>query len=415
LSNLKRLVLIAFLLAPLTVSAQTNEVSIEKLWSVETSAAIFGGVSVDEKQIYSGGEDGILYAIDKTTGQIIWRYDAGAAIGSNTKVDDLRVYFHTRNGVVHAVSKEDGSSQWTFKTEGENKWDYWDYYLSTPAVDDRQVYFGSGDHNVYALNKRTGALRWKVKTGNIIHGEPVISGEKVIIGGFDGKLYAFDRGNGRILWTFKTVGNSYFRNGEIPGSAIVKDGLVYFGGRDYNIYALLEETGTGAWNDMTPSWIVGQPLPIGDDLIVVNSDGSKVFSYNNRSGGKNWEFQNSYNMFAGAVPVGQEHVAIPGLDGRITILTKAEGKVAAYYESETVIENRGEFFNEDGSVNYAGVQTLEDLMVFYERQLASMGGIPGSLAVADSIIYYATAGGQIVALKVSGVNEKSENEVSEEN
>ena len=148
-------------------------------------------------------------------------------------------------------------SSWTFATGGERRWDYWDYYLSTPAVDDRQVYFGSGDHHVYALNRRTGELRWKAGTGNIVHGEPAISGEKIIVGGFDGHMRAFDRGTGRELWTFKTVGNAYFRNGEMPGAATVSDGIVYFVGRDYNIYALLEETGTGAWNDRTPSWVVG--------------------------------------------------------------------------------------------------------------------------------------------------------------
>ncbi|MHA1544190.1 MAG: outer membrane protein assembly factor BamB family protein [Alphaproteobacteria bacterium] len=412
-----RLFFISFILIfwSFQISAQTNEISIEKLWGTNVGGANFGGVEADDVNIYSGAEDGILRAISKATGEVIWTFDAGAAIGSNAKVDDLRVYFHTRDGVVHAVSKADGKALWSFATEGERQWDYWDYYLSIPTVDDRQVYFGSGDHHVYALDKRTGNLRWKIKTGNIVHGEPAISGEKIIIGGFDGKMYAIDRGNGKILWTFKTVGNAYFRNGEIPGSATVKDGLVYFGGRDYNIYALLEETGTGAWNDMTPSWVVGRPLAIEEDLIVVNSDGSMVFSYNNRSGRENWQFKNSYNMFSAAVPVGTSHIAVAGLDGRITILERSTGEVASFYEGESTQAERSNFFDEGGGLDYSDVKSVEDLIDLYERQLAAMGGIPGSLVVDNDKIFFATAGGEIVAIKVNGIDFKSPEDVQGEN
>jgi outer membrane protein assembly factor BamB len=345
-----------------------------------------------------------LRAIDKLDGDVVWTFAAGGAIASNVAVDDKRVYFHTRNGVVHALDKQNGASVWTFTTETERQWDYWDYYLSTPAVDDRQLYFGSGDQHIYAVDKRTGHLRWKVKTGNIVHGEPVISGEKVIIGGYDGRMYSIDRGTGRVLWTFKTVGNAYFRNGEIPGTATVKDGIVYFGGRDYNIYALLEDTGTGAWNDKTPSWIVGQPLAVDEELIVVNSDGAGVYSYNSKTGEKNWEFKNSYNMFAGAQALGAGHLALPSLDGRITVLSREKGKLSAVYETDGSLASRNEFFRDDGKLDYTGVTSIEDLMDLYDRQLNKMDGIPGDIVVENNVICYGAASGEIACIRVNGVD-----------
>jgi outer membrane protein assembly factor BamB len=390
-------------ITPFGATAQTGDITIEKVWAEQAGSIIYGGVQVDDSRLYAGGEDGTLRAIDKATGEVEWTFDADAAIASTATVDDKRVYFHTRAGVVHALNKDDGSALWTYATEGERRWDYWDYYLSTPAVDDRQLYFGSGDHHVYAVDKRTGHLRWKVKTGNIVHGEPVISGEKVIVGGFEGRLYAIDRGTGRVLWTFKTVGNAYFRNGELPGTAAVKDGYVYFGGRDYNIYAVLEDTGTGAWNDKTPSWIVGQPLAVDEDLVVVNSDGSGVFSYNNRTGQQNWSFTNSYNMFAGAEALGTGHLAIAGLDGRITILARADGSTTGVYETDGSLAARDRFFTEDGRLDYTGVATLEDLMALYDRQLDAMSGIPGNIVVEGNMIYYAAASGEIAAIRVRGI------------
>ncbi len=392
--------LIALGVIPIIASAQTNSVTLEEVWTARTGQAIFGGVHVDDALLFAGDEGGVLRALDKGSGKEEWRVKVEAPIQSNVTTDDHRVYFHSGDGVVHARSKQDGKALWTFTTEGERQWDTWDHYLSTPAVDDRQVYFGSGDHHVYALDKRTGHLRWKVKTGNIVHAEPVIAGEKVIVGSYDGRLYAIDRGSGDVLWTFKTVGTAYFRNGELPGAATVHEGLVYFGGRDYNIYALLEDTGTGAWNDKTPSWIIGRPLVVDDELIIVNSDGAGVFSYSRVDGRLNWESKTSYNMFAGAQPVGSKLLAVAGLDGRITIMAREDGAVAGYYETDGSRSQRATFFNEDGTNNYEGVTSMEDYIVWYDRLLRRMGGIAGSIVVDEDIIYFATASGEIAAIRV---------------
>lgn len=378
------------------------EPGFETLWVEQTDTVIYGGIGADELRVYAGGEDGTLRAFARSDGEAQWRFEAGAGIASAPTVDDRRVYFLARDGTARAVDKSSGEQLWSFATGGERRWDYWDYYLSTPAVDDRQVYFGSGDHHVYALDKRSGELRWKAKTGGIVHGEPAISGEKVIVGGFDGRMYAFDRGSGRILWTFKTVGNAYFRNGEIPGSAAVRDGRVYFGGRDYNVYALLEDTGTGAWNERTPSWVVGRPLAAGDDLFIVNSDGAGVFCYDAASGKRKWSYTNSYNMFAGAEPLGERYLAVASLDGRITLLDRENGSAAAVHETAASRENHPRLFSSDGKPDYSGVETLEDLTALYDLQLEQLGGISGRIVVSDEVIYYAAANGEVAAIRVTG-------------
>ncbi|MDX1459963.1 MAG: PQQ-binding-like beta-propeller repeat protein [Xanthomonadales bacterium] len=392
------------LLAGVAISLNTAaQVTTGQAWVQRVDGAIMGGVSVDDRHVYAGGEHGMVHAFARDAGAEAWRYDAGAPIASASAVDDRRVYFHARDGVVHAVDRLTGTRVWTFQTGGEQRWDYWDYYTSTPAVDDRQVYFGSGDHHVYALDKRSGELRWKLRTGNIVHGEPIISGEKILVGGFDGVFRAIDRGNGRELWTFKTVGNSYFRNGELPGTATAHDGLVYFGGRDYNLYAVLEDTGTGAWNERTPSWIVGQPLVFGDHVIVVNSDYATVISYHAKTGAENWRVSNRHNMFAGAQPLGEAHVAIASLDGSIIAIHIEDGTVSARFETRRSRARRADFFTDEGRLDYTGITSLDDLAGLYERQLQQMDGIPGRIAVEGNRAWYATAGGEVGAVDFEGI------------
>lgn len=310
-----------------------QEISTETLWRIETEAPIYGHPVAAGDVIYIGGEDGILRALDRQSGDIIWTYDAGAPIACNAGFDEQRVYVSARDGSVHAVSVESGESDWRFKTEGEKQWDYWDYRLSTPVADHERVYFGSGDHHIYGLNKRNGALRWSVETGGIVHGEPLIDGDKVIAGGFDGVLYAVDRANGKVLWTFKTVGNSYFRNGAIAGSASLNEGVIYVGSRDYNLYAVLSATGTGAWNNRTPSWVIAKPL-ISDGLVyAATSDLPALFGFTASGGGDRLETGLSSNVYGEAVALGSAHIGVGGKDGRINIVARDGSGISAFHDT----------------------------------------------------------------------------------
>lgn len=384
--------------------ATAQDIGFEPLWRVEASDPFLTRPVVEGELVFVGGEDGILRAINRQNGEALWRYEAGAPIGSGTGLDEKRVFVISRDGMVHGVDKANGEGLWTFATEGEKQWDYWDHYLSTPVADDQHwLYFGSGDHHVYAINKRTGTLRWKFKTEAIVHGAPALSGERLIIGGYDGYMRAFDRATGKPMWAFKTVGNAYFRAGEIPGSATVADGRVYFGSRDYNLYALMEDTGTGAWNERTPSWVVGKPLVIEGTVYVAISDQATVFAYDATSGREKWATRLPLNVFAGAEALGSTLIAVPGLDGRIHLLDRESGEILAYHETRESAQNRSQLFDEEGKLSPGEIQSFEDLFGLYDRYLAELGGIAGGISVVGDVIYYATGAGTVAAIRVTGL------------
>ena len=385
-------------------SAQT--ISFEERWRVESDQRFHTRPVIDGNVVYIGGEDGVLRAIDKQRGDILWTYQAKAGIGSGAGVDAQRVYVLSRDGLVHGVDKSSGEGLWTFATDGEKHWDYWDLYLSTPVADDQHwLYFGSGDHHVYSINKRSGQLRWKAKTGAITHGDPVLAGQKVIIGGFDGYMRTFDRANGEQMWAFKTVGNSYFRAGEIPGSATVADGRVYFGSRDYNLYALLEETGTGAWNERTPSWVVGKPLVVDGVVYIAISDQPAAFAFDAASGREKWTTPLPLNVFAGPQALGESLIAVPGLDGRINLLDRETGDIRAFHDTREAQRNRSDHFDEEGKHTPGEIQSFEDLFALYDRSLDELGGIAGGISIENDMIYYATGAGSVVAVQVSGIQQ----------
>lgn len=392
------------LLTGVSGPAAARDLVFETLWRVDAEDAFYTRPVIEGDLVFIGGEDGMLRALDKETGDVAWVYEAGAGIGSNAEIDDKRVYVLSRDGLVHGIDKVSGEGLWTFQTGGEKQWDYWDLYLSTPVADDQHwLYFGSGDHHVYSINKRTGALRWKYETGAIVHGEPVLSGEKVIVGGFDGRMYALDRADGKPMWIFKTVGNAYFRAGEIPGSATVADGMVYFGSRDYNLYAILEETGSGAWNERTPSWVVAKPLVAEGTVYVGTSDRPRTFSFNAKSGQENWATPMSLNVFGGAAVLSDTVIAVPGLDGRISLIDRESGEIVAHHDTREASENRPGLFDDEGKLQPGTIQAFEDVFALYDRFFDELGGIAGGLSVEGAMMYYATGSGTVVSVRIRGL------------
>jgi outer membrane protein assembly factor BamB len=73
-------VLLILILAPLIPAAQTNDITIDRLWAQHTDSVIYGGAQVYETRLYAGGGDGLLRAVDKLTGKVDWTFNAGATV-----------------------------------------------------------------------------------------------------------------------------------------------------------------------------------------------------------------------------------------------------------------------------------------------------------------------------------------------
>ncbi|MCK9414494.1 MAG: PQQ-like beta-propeller repeat protein [Prolixibacteraceae bacterium] len=159
-------------------------------WKFKTHAPIFASPIVDENLVYVGGVDSILFAVDIQTGIEKWRFRTKGEIRSNVYVNDNQLYLNGGDGNLYALSKKTGTLLWTFSSIGERKYDFADYFHSSPIFKNGIVYFGSGDGNLYAIDSNLGKLVWSFKTGNIVHSTPAIDNDKIFFGSFDGFVYA---------------------------------------------------------------------------------------------------------------------------------------------------------------------------------------------------------------------------------
>jgi outer membrane protein assembly factor BamB len=239
-------------------------------WEFEHASPVIAGDTV-----YFGSADGNLYAFDPATGKQQWRFRTAGRVRASPAIADGVLYVGSMDGHLYAVGAGTGTEKWKFKTAG-NKYFPLGEVQSSPAIGDGIVYFGARDGALYAVDAAKGALRWKAdqenfswvisgpalykgmvivgtsdaqdikaydaKTGqrkwkaaspepaNIL-ASPTICGDTLYIGDFYGSMLWLNAATGKLLGGFGT-------DSRIVSSAIVQDGVLYFGGEDDYFYAL---------------------------------------------------------------------------------------------------------------------------------------------------------------------------------
>lgn len=105
------------------------------------------------------------------------------------------------------------------------------------------------------------AVRWTLETGGDIWGSPVVSDGLVYVGSADGYLYALDSRTGMIEWRYQT-------DHRIEGTPAVDRSTVYVGSYDKNVYALDAETGEKRWSYEADGLVRGSPTVVDGSVYI---------------------------------------------------------------------------------------------------------------------------------------------------
>ncbi len=389
-------------------------------WKFRTQGQILSSPVVENKTLFTGSNDGNLYAVNTTNGKLKWKFKTKGAISSTPAVDGDIVAFVSFDGNFYALDKNSGKEKWKFKTEGEQlhaefgfcTWkpistknpDPWDFFTSSPVFHDGKVYFGSGDYHIYCLNAKTGAVVWKFKTQDVVHASPAIYKGKVYVGSFDGHFYALNAKTGEKVWKF--MGKEDNKWGHclegFQASPAVKDGVVYCGSRDTYMYAFNAENGNILWKTKNPvnSWFTSSVAIRGDKLFCGSSDAKKFYVFDKNTGAI------LHEHFVGTLPFSS-----PAISGRTVFMGSLIGNLYAF-DAETWKEKwkistysplASVYFDEKGEVNEAAFTDLPynsswNACARVERLKSGSGGILSSPTVANGRVYFTSLNGFIYAV-----------------
>jgi eukaryotic-like serine/threonine-protein kinase len=369
----------------------------ETRWTFRTSHPIFSSPIVSENLVYCGGLDSVLHAIEIGSGKEAWRFRTRGEIRSSVCCGGEVLYLNGGDGTIYALNKHTGASLWSFKTGGERKYDFADYFQSTPVLSNGVLYFGSGDGNCYAVNATSGAQIWSFSAGNIVHTTPAIAHDKIFFGSFDGYVYALNLADGSLVWKFKTVGHRFFPAGEAQGSPAVFKNLVFIGARDYNTYALDQEKGFCHWNKSFPrGWALC--TNIHDSILYIGSSDERVLiAANPETGEEYWKTKMEFLVF-GNNAYSDSMMYVGTTIGKLHGISLRTGETVWSYATDSYRTSRQKYFKEDDSYrdDIYSIITSNEQFLDVECEL---GGIFTTPVISNDAIFFSSTNGTVYCLK----------------
>jgi len=221
---------------------------------IDTTADVYP--SVPRATLFIGADSRLL-AINADTGGQLWSFEAYGEINSSPAADERCVYFGTDNNIIYALHRYTGRGVWKFEAKAP--------VISSPAVGDQFLVTASTDGIVYCLDKSTGEVGWALPTGAKILSSPAYYGGYIYIGSGMQLLKIHEKG--KVVWSSRTLGAAY-------SSPALASGRVYIGScetESASIFCFDEITGNRIWSKWMD--VVASPAAAIWSLIVPTTGG----------------------------------------------------------------------------------------------------------------------------------------------
>jgi outer membrane protein assembly factor BamB len=366
-------------------------------WVFKTHAPLFGSPVVSDSIVYIGGCDSTFYALNISDGQQIWSFKTQGEIRSNGCVDNGLVYLNGGDGYLYALDRTNGRKVWECWIGKEKKYDFADYFQSTPIIENGRVYIGSGEGIFNAIDKQTGKVIWTCKVGDAIHNKPAINDGRIFFGSFDGFVYALNLNDGSIAWKFNTVGHRFFPKGEVQGSPVCFKNLVIVGARDYNIYALDLEKGYCHWNKaFTEGWCLNNEVV--DSVLYTGSADERILMATNPANGVvRWKVGMEFLVF-GNNGYSRNLLYVGTTNGKLLAFKRLTGEKVWSYKTESYLKNHLKYFKSDDTYRDDIYSIIKSNEQFLDVEI-ELGGVFSTPVVSGQSILFSSTNGCLYCLK----------------
>ena len=126
------------------------------------------------------------------------------------------------DGYVYALNISDGEIKWQFNTGSR--------IVVAVASDFKNIFFGNLKGTFYSLNINNGQLNWQLQTDGLFNSTALVIGKKIIVPDLNKKIRLINSDNGKII---KTI---YF-DGRVKLSPVFTKNLLFVGYDEGNLAA----------------------------------------------------------------------------------------------------------------------------------------------------------------------------------
>lgn len=170
----------------------------ETVWDFQADSEILAGSIVVDDLVIVGSLKGVITALDKSSGTEVWQHKSGMVLRATPSSDGNRIFWGTLDNVLLALDVRSGTVLWRFNTNGA--------IYTTPSVTKESITFGCNDGIIYSIDKTTGAEKWRFETKSVVNTSCMTIGNRVYFGALNKMIYALDAVSGKKVWEFPVEG-----------------------------------------------------------------------------------------------------------------------------------------------------------------------------------------------------------------
>lgn len=168
-------------------------------------------------------------------------------------------------------------------------------------------------------------VAWRFACEDEVRSSPHVRDGMVFIGSYDTNLYALDALSGEFRWKRATLGG-------ISSSPITWGEFVLIGSEDGQLYALDARKGTPRWTFRTSRAIRSSPR-VEDRIIYVGSDDQHVYAIDGMNGRLLWKYR-AWMPIRSSCAVANGLVAVGSSDGHVYGLDAFNGSLRWKYRTQ---------------------------------------------------------------------------------
>ncbi len=348
--------LLSLFFCSITLQAQKLSFS----WTFQTKDKLLASPVTDGSTVYIGSQDGNMYALNASDGQLRWSFPTEGMIQSQALLTEKVLFFESAN-VFYALEPEGGGLIWKFdpemnpegfEYEGRKfpyKLDFWDDKRSVGTLSGGVIYIGASNGHVYGFQEESGELVLDISSeeNSPIRSTPLVENHILYFGDWEGVVYAYDLNQRNLKWRKNTYRGDrlYPSFGGISASFLRYNDLLIFGARNHQMNVLYAETGEKEWTYADPKggWIVGDPVIFKDTLYIGGSDNFSMYAFGPKWGRLLWQHNGGLNIYTRPV-VTQEHVFYTAGNGYnwtdpgvVYVLKRSNGEELTKYETPKAV------------------------------------------------------------------------------
>ncbi len=244
-------------------------------------------IAAEDTRPMPTGEENELVALDANTGAEKWRFDVPAHSLSSPAILGDRLFFPASNGRGYYLAAEDGALKW--ENSGLPSW-----AAGRPAAAADAFFIGGWTNRLTRIEASDGGQRVLYEAAgekNWLSTPPAAFDGRLFVVSWDGRLVALDAGSGELLWS-RPAG----RGITVPPAAgplvyvSLKEPVSPGGAREYAIHAYDPLEGELIWRFAAPSHFRA-PLLVHAGLIIAGCDDGQIYALDAIDGALQWQLE----------------------------------------------------------------------------------------------------------------------------